>query len=116
MKGELLAILDRFDADALVLLREGRAIIGAVLLGAKVTGGDFTDYDYDTISRVYGKLFVVAYYLKNVAQESLVLAAAKKLYAAAQLAAQSVDAMAAAERIYAETYKNAQKRRAVSVR
>ncbi len=39
-----------------------------------------------------------------------VLAAAKKLYAAAQLASQSVDAMAATERTYAETYKNARKR------
>jgi hypothetical protein len=79
VKGELLAILERFDADALVLLREGRAIIGSVLLGAKLTGGDFTDYDYDTISRVYGKLFVVAYYLKNVAQESLVMTVDREL-------------------------------------
>jgi hypothetical protein len=79
VKPELLALLDRFDADALVLLREGRAINGAVLLGAKLTGGDFTDYDYDTISRVYGKLFVVVYYLKNVAQESLVLTVDREL-------------------------------------
>ncbi len=85
VKGELLAILDRFDADALVLLREGRTIIGSVLLGAKVTGGDFTDYDYDTISRVYGKLFVVAYYLKNVAQESLVLTVDRELEFSAQI-------------------------------
>lgn len=85
VKGELLAVLERFDADAFVLLREGRTIIGAVLLGAKLTGGDFTDYDYDTISRVYGKLFVVAYYLKNVAQESLVLTVDRELEFSAQI-------------------------------
>jgi hypothetical protein len=73
VKDDLLGILEKYDADSLILLREGRAIIGAVLLGAKRTGGDFTSYDYDTLSRVYGKLFVVAYYLKNVAQERLVV-------------------------------------------
>ncbi len=79
VKDELLAMLDGFDADALILLRENRAIIGAVLLGAKRTGGDFTNYDYDTLSRIYGKLFVVAYYLKNVAQESMVLTVDREL-------------------------------------
>lgn len=70
---ELLAIYERFDADALVLLREGRSLLSAVLIGAKRNGSDLTSYDYDTLSRIYGKLFVIAYYLKNVAQESLVL-------------------------------------------
>jgi len=79
VKEELLDTLGRFDADSLVLLREGRTAIGALLLGGKRTGGDFTGYDFDTLSRVYGKLFVVAYYLKNIAQESLVVTVDREL-------------------------------------
>lgn len=79
VKEELLAVMERFNADALVLLREGRSIIGALLVGSKRTGGEFTDYDFDVLSRVYGKIFVVAYYLKNVAQESLVLTVDREL-------------------------------------
>ncbi|GAB1484257.1 PP2C family protein-serine/threonine phosphatase [Treponema sp.] len=79
VKDKLLAIFDHFDAEALVLLREGRSLIGAVLLGGKQSGAGFTDYDYETLSRVYGKLFVTLYYLKNIAQESLVLTVDREL-------------------------------------
>lgn len=79
VKGDLLDILDSFDGDLLIILREGRSIIGAIVLGAKRTGSDFTDYDFSVISRLYGKLFVVSYYFKNVAQESLVLTVDREL-------------------------------------
>lgn len=79
VKGDLLEILDRFDGDLLIILREGRSIIGALILGAKRTGSDFTDYDFSVISRLYGKLFVVSYYFKNVAQESLVTTVDREL-------------------------------------
>ncbi len=79
VKDELLALLDRFDADALVLLREGRALIGMLFFGVKRTGADYTNYDYQTLQRIYGKLFVSAYYLKNVAQESLVVTVDREL-------------------------------------
>jgi len=79
VKGEFLRLMERFNADALILLREGRTINGALLLGSKLTGGDFLAYDYDTLRRIYGKLFVTAYYLKNVAQESLVMTVDREL-------------------------------------
>ncbi|MCA1949886.1 MAG: serine/threonine-protein phosphatase [Treponema sp.] len=79
VKDELLELLDSYNADALVLLRDGRSVIGALLLGAKSNGSEFLDYDYDTLRRVYGKLFVTAYYLKNIAQESLVMTVDREL-------------------------------------
>lgn len=79
VKQELLDLFDRFEADALVLMREGRDIIGALLLGGRRTGADFTDYDYQVLNRIFGKLFVTAYYLRNIAQESLVLTVDREL-------------------------------------
>lgn len=72
VKEEILDLLDKFSSDALVLLRNGRDIIGLLLIGSKISGSDFLDYDYEALLRVYGKLFVTAYYLKNIAQQSLV--------------------------------------------
>ncbi len=79
VKAELLELLEKFDAEAMVLLREGRTLIGALFVGSKRSGGDFLDYDYQTLRRVYGKIFVVAYYLKNIAQESLVVTVDREL-------------------------------------
>lgn len=72
VKAELLNLMDRFSSDALILLRTGRDVMGLLLLGSKVSGRDYVDYDFDALMRVYGKLFVTLYYLKNIAQESLV--------------------------------------------
>jgi hypothetical protein len=79
VKDELLKLLDTYNSDALVLLRDGRSVIGALLLGAKSNGAEFLDYDYDSLRRIYGKLFVTAYYLKNIAQESLVMTVDREL-------------------------------------
>jgi hypothetical protein len=71
VRKELLALYESLLAEALILVREGRRVIGAFAFGARRTGADYTDYDYDTFKAIYGKLFVFAYYLKNVARESL---------------------------------------------
>ncbi len=71
VRAEFMGLFENLNAEAFILAREGRHIIGAFILGARRTGADFTDYDYDTFKSIYGKLFVFAYYLKNVARESL---------------------------------------------
>ncbi|HET7838144.1 MAG TPA: PP2C family protein-serine/threonine phosphatase [Rectinemataceae bacterium] len=71
VRAEFMSLFESLNAEAFILAREGRHIIGAFILGARRTGADFTDYDYDTFKSIYGKLFVFAYYLKNVARESL---------------------------------------------
>jgi hypothetical protein len=70
-RGEVLGLFDSLKAEALILAREGRRVIGIFALGSRRTGADYTDYDYETFRSIYGKLFVFAYYLKNVARESI---------------------------------------------
>ncbi len=73
VKTDLLHIFDIGHADAFMLLREGHRIVGIILLGPKKRGGDYTDYDFTVISKLYSNFFLVMYYLKNIANESVVL-------------------------------------------
>jgi hypothetical protein len=72
VKNDLLKIFDIGRADAFILLREGRRVIGIILLGSKKRGADYTDYDYSVLSKLYSNFFLVMYYLKNIANESVV--------------------------------------------
>jgi hypothetical protein len=67
----LLELFESLKAEALIVVLEGRRAIGLISLGSRSTGAEYTDYDYDSFKAIYGKLFVVAYYLKNIARESL---------------------------------------------
>ncbi len=71
VKKELLEIYDSLRAEAMIVVREGRETLGIFALGARLSGGDYTSYDYETFRAVYGKLFVVLYYVKNIARESI---------------------------------------------
>jgi hypothetical protein len=75
----LLALFDALGAEALVLAREGKHIIGAFALGTRKSGGEYTDYDYETLRSIYGKLFVIAFYLRNIARESIVYTVNREL-------------------------------------
>ena len=79
IRGELLEFLDLYRGEAIVFAREGRRIIGAFVFGGRRTGTDYTDYDYESFRSIYGKLFVVAYYLRNVARESIVYTVSREL-------------------------------------
>lgn len=102
VKDELLQLLDTYNADALVLLRDGRTVIGLLLLGAKSNGAEFLDYDYDTLRRIYGKLFVTAYYLKNIAQESLVMTVDRELEYSEQIIQSLQENMDKIEHLHAD--------------
>jgi hypothetical protein len=71
LRAPLLELFDALKAEALVIVLEGRRSIGLFALGARSTGADYTAYDYDSFRAIYGKLFVIAYYLKNIARESI---------------------------------------------
>ncbi len=73
VKQNILQILDIARADAMILLREGHRIVGIILLGPKKRGGDYTDYDHNVLSNLYSNFFLAMYYLKNIANESVVL-------------------------------------------
>jgi len=71
-RAEMAGLFEELRAEALLVVREGRKILGLFVLGARSTGADYTSYDYETFRSIYGKLFVFAYYLKNVARGSIV--------------------------------------------
>ena len=67
----LLELFEALRAEALIVVLEGRRTMGLFALGARSTGAEYTAYDYDTFKAIYGKLFVIAFYLKNIARESI---------------------------------------------
>ncbi len=84
-KAELLEFFDALGAEALVVAREGRRVVGVFALGPKRSGIDYDILDYESFSAVYGKLFVVAYYIRHVARESLLATVEKEVGLADQI-------------------------------
>lgn len=70
-KAALSLFLESLGAEAMVLAREGRRIIGVFALGPRRSGADYDALDYLALDAIHGKLFVVAYYARHVARESL---------------------------------------------
>jgi serine phosphatase RsbU (regulator of sigma subunit) len=85
VKADLLKILDIGDSDAFMLLREGRRVVGLIMLGAKKRGGDYTEYDYSVLSNLYSNFFLVMYYLKNIANESVVMTVDREIEFSGQI-------------------------------
>lgn len=85
VKTDLLKLFDIGHSDALMLLREGHRVVGIILLGAKKRGADYTDYDYSVLSKLYSNFFLVMYYLKNIANESVILTVDREIEFSAQI-------------------------------
>lgn len=85
MKERLLAFLEGLSCEALVVAREGRRVVGLFGLKPKRSGADYDALDYETLSAVYGKLFVVGYYVRHVARESLLSTVEKEIGLADQI-------------------------------
>ncbi len=85
IKGELLRVFDACDAEALILLREGHSVVGIITLGAKKRGAEYSEYDYRVMSKLYSNFFLVMYYLKNIANESLVLTVDREIEFSGQI-------------------------------
>ncbi len=81
----LLGFLGDLGAEALVLAKEGRRVIGAFALGPKRSGADYDALDYATLDAAHGKLFVVAYYARHVERESLLETVEKEIGLADQI-------------------------------
>lgn len=85
VKSELLAILDIGKSDAFIMLREGHRVVGIILLGSKKRGSDYTDYDFSVLSKLYSNFFVVMYYLKNIANESIIMTVDREIEFSGQI-------------------------------
>ena len=71
-KKELSDFFYETQSEVLIILNEGRHIFAAIVLGEKRLGNAYTDYDFSVFSNLYSYFFVIGYYLKNIANESVV--------------------------------------------
>lgn len=71
-KKNILKLFAETNSDAIILLTEGRRIIGALILGEKAGGNIYADYDFNTFTKFYSYFFVFGYYMKNIAHQSIV--------------------------------------------
>ncbi|ULQ58853.1 SpoIIE family protein phosphatase [Brucepastera parasyntrophica] len=85
VKPDLLQLFDMSNADAFMMLREGHHVVGMIMFGPKKRGSDYTDYDYTILSKLYSNFFLVMYYLKNIAKESIVLTIDREIEYSAQV-------------------------------
>ena len=84
-KAVFLEFFDKVGAEAIILAKEGRRIIGVFAFGPKRSGADYDDLDYEAFQAIHGKLFVVAYYVRHVARESLLATVEKEIGLADQI-------------------------------
>ena len=71
-KNNLVELFENLKADAIIVLREGRHMFGFISLGAKRRGNDFSDYDKKVFSNLYSYFFLFGFYMKNIANQSIV--------------------------------------------
>lgn len=84
-RASLLAIFNQTKCDAIILLTEGRRIVGAILLGSKSGGNVFTEYDNTVFMRLYSYFFVFGYYMKNIANQSVVGTVNREIHMSEQI-------------------------------
>lgn len=84
-RADLQHLFDEADCDAIVLLNEGRHLLGALLLGEKSAGNIYTEYDQDVFMRLYSYFFVFGYYMKNIANQSVVGTVNREIRMSAQI-------------------------------
>ena len=84
-RAELQALFDKAGCDAIILLIEGRHLLGALLLGKKSAGNVYNDYDAEVFTRLYSYFFVFGYYMKNIANQSVVGTVNREIKMSAQI-------------------------------
>ncbi len=85
VKAGLLSFFEKFNTEAMIVAKEGRRIIGIFIFGPKRNGADYDELDYQMFLAIQGKLFVVAYYVRHVARESLLATVEKEIGLADQI-------------------------------
>ena len=85
VKSELSDLFEKTQSEVLILLTEGRHVFSAMLLGEKHLGNEYTDYDFSVFSRFYSYFFVFGYYLKNIANESIVGTVTREIQMSGQI-------------------------------
>lgn len=81
----LMKMLDENGADALILLHEGRALHGFIMLGVAKSGERFREYDAQVLTRLYPYFFVFGYYMRNIANKDILSVIDRELKMSSQI-------------------------------
>ena len=72
VREEFANIFKLTDSDALILLNEGRNILGFITLGAKTNGEHYSSYDVTVFTNLYSYFFVFGYYMRNISNRDVI--------------------------------------------
>ena len=84
-KDALLKLFDDMKCEVILLLRESHHLFGMIAFGSKRRGNAFNDYDYKALTNLYSYFFLFGYYMKNIANQSLVGTVAREIQMSSQV-------------------------------
>ena len=93
---ELSALFADTHSDALILLSEGRNLLGCITLGLKTSGEHYTDYDISILTHLYSYFFVFGYYMRNISNREIIGTVNREIRMSSQIIAsiqEDVDAV-----------------------
>lgn len=85
VQNELEELFTKSQSEALIIMNEGRHVLGIIFLAAKRTGGSYDDYDKNVFTKLYSYFFVFGYYMKNIANASVVGTVNREIKMSAQI-------------------------------
>lgn len=72
-KAELNAVFWKTNADLILFIRDGQKIIAGFALGQRLKKAEYGYYDTVVFRKFYSYFFLVAYYLRNIAKEDIMI-------------------------------------------
>ncbi len=82
---EIKAFFKATEAEVLVILNEGRHLVGVIALGEKRGGASYDEYDMQIFDKLYSYFFVFGYYMSNIANASVVGTVNREIRMSAQI-------------------------------
>lgn len=82
---EINALFKTIGAEVLIILNEGRHLVGVIALGEKRGGASYDDYDKQVFDKLYSYFFVFGYYMSNIANASVVGTVNREIRMSAQI-------------------------------
>lgn len=82
---EINSLFKTIGAEVLIILNEGRHLVGVIALGEKRGGASYDDYDKQIFDKLYSYFFVFGYYMSNIANASVVGTVNREIRMSAQI-------------------------------
>lgn len=82
---EINALFKTIGAEVLIILNEGRHLVGVIALGEKRGGASYDEYDKQVFDKLYSYFFVFGYYMSNIANASVVGTVNREIRMSAQI-------------------------------